>query len=76
MIVGPGGFDAHTTILKGGTEKVSSGGTGIIAVIDSGGVEIVSVGGLALARRSIAAALRLPPPAAPRAAPWFRAAGR
>lgn len=41
-----GGFDSATTILKGGGEKVSFGGTGINTSITGGGTEIVA-GGIA-----------------------------
>jgi autotransporter passenger strand-loop-strand repeat protein len=46
VFVASGGFDSATTILKGGGEKVSFGGTGINTSITGGGTEIVA-GGIA-----------------------------
>jgi autotransporter passenger strand-loop-strand repeat protein len=45
LIVGPGGFDSGTTILKGGTERILSDGTALDVSIAGGGTAIVLSGG-------------------------------
>jgi autotransporter passenger strand-loop-strand repeat protein len=48
LIVAWGGTASGTTILRGGSERITSGGIEFGATVSSGGTEIVSAGGTAI----------------------------